>query len=316
MEKSRLRLVFMGTPDFAAHSLEVLSAHHEVVLVVTQPDRPKNRGKKFMAPPVKETAERLGLSVVQPEALKKEPELLAKVRSLAPDAIVVVAFGQLLPKEWLSVAPLGCINLHASLLPKYRGASPIQHAILCGDAVSGNTVMLMEEGLDTGPILLQESIPLQPEMTAGELHEVLMERGGPLLLDALDGLERGDLVPRAQEAEAASVVRKIKKEDALLNFQESSEALARKVRAFCPFPLAYAFSQDLRVRILRAHAVAWRGSEAPGTILSQTKDGILVRCGEGALAITLLQLPGKRPVSAEAFLNGNRLPEGRLNESY
>lgn len=311
----RLSLVFMGTPDYAARSLEALAAAHDVRLVVTQPDRPRGRGKKLAPSPVKSRALELGIPVAEPGSIRSDAGLLQTLRQLAPDAIVVVAYGQILPQSILDLPPLGCINLHASLLPAWRGAAPIQQAIMAGDTASGNTTMLMEAGLDTGPILLMDEVAIAPEMTYGQLHDQLMERGGALLLKTLAGLAEGTLEARPQPEAGVSYVRKLTKEDALIDFRLPGEAIVDLIRAMNPVPLAFAWNGEVMVKILEATAEPSAEPVPPGTILSQDRSGIRVRTGDGALNITKLQLPGKKPMAVTDFLNGNRLAAPTLERS-
>lgn len=303
----RLSLVFMGTPDFAAKSLEALAAVHEVQLVVSQPDRPRGRGKKLAPSPVKAKALELGIPVAEPETIRSDAALLETLRHINPDAIVVVAYGQILPQTILDLPPLGCINLHASLLPAWRGAAPIQQAIMAGDTRSGNTTMLMAAGLDTGPILLTDEVTIPPEMTYGQLHDQLMDRGGDLLLRTLDGLAQGTLKARPQPEAGVSYVRKLTKEDALIDFHRPTRTIVDLIRGMNPVPLAFAWNGDDMIKILEATAEPCAEPVAPGTILSQDRSGIRVRTGDGALNITKLQLPGKKPMAVSDFLNGNRL---------
>lgn len=308
-------LVFMGTPDFAARSLEHLAEAFDVRLVITQPDRPSGRGKKLKASPVKQTAQALGIPVLTPERIREDEETRRTLDAIAPDAIVVVAYGQILPKEILELPRLGCVNLHASLLPAWRGAAPIQQAIMAGDARSGNTTMLMNEGLDTGDILLKDEVPIPPDMTYGELHDLLMDRGGELLVKTIRGLHEGTIVPVAQPAEGVSYVRKLAKEDAQIDFSRPTRQILDLIRGMTPHPLAYTWAGDMMVKIGRASAVGWQGPEAPGTILTQEKTGITVRTGDGALVIHELQLPGKRPMAVRDFLNGNRFEQDHFQRS-
>ncbi|UUM12670.1 methionyl-tRNA formyltransferase [Clostridiaceae bacterium HFYG-1003] len=311
----RLSLVFMGTPDYAAKSLEELAKVYEIALVITQPDRPRGRGKKFLPTPVRTLAESLGIPVLTPESIRKDPAVLDQLKALSPDVIVVVAYGQLLPKTILELPRLGCINLHASLLPAWRGAAPIQQAILSGDTQSGNTTMRMEEGLDTGAILLTDPVAIGPDMTYGELHDVLMEGGGSLLIRTIHGLADGTVTPVPQPDTGVSYVRKIKKEDAAIDFSRPTREILNLIRGMNPHPLAYAYAGDVMVKILKASAREAHGSEKPGTILAQEKSGILIRTGDGAISVQELQLPGKRPMAVADFLNGNRLEAKEMKRS-
>lgn len=307
-------MVFMGTPEFAAKSLGALAEVYSVRLCITQPDRPRGRGKKSQPSPVKETALALGIPVRAPERIREDKDLLEELRQIAPDFIVVVAYGQILPPEILHLPSGGCINLHASLLPAWRGASPIRQAILAGDTLTGNTTMLMDEGLDTGDMLLKEEVTITSDMTYGELHDLLMEQGTDLLIRTIDGLAEGHITPVRQPKAGASYVRKFSKGDACIDFSRPTQEILRLIRGMNPAPLAFCLAQGEPVKILQAQARPWQGTEEPGTILEQEKDGILVKTGDGALALLKLQLPGKRPVSAKDFLNGNRFETDQFNK--
>ena len=305
----------MGTPDYAANSLEYLSEHFEISLVITQPDRPHGRGKKLKASPVKNVAEAKGIPVMTPEKIAHDDEVYQKLLDLAPDVIVVVAYGQILPKRILELPKYGCINLHASLLPAWRGAAPIQQAIIAGDTVSGNTTMLMDEGLDTGDILLKSEVAIPSDMTYGELHDRLMEDGGPLLVDTIHGLAGGTIKPVPQPEEGVSHVRKLTKKDAEIDFSKSTVEILNLIRGMAPRPLAFTWADDVMVKILKASASEWSGEETPGTILAQEKDGIFVKTGDGAMVIHELQLPGKRPMAVRDFLNGNQFQQNHFKRS-
>ncbi len=301
-----LRLVFAGTPDFAAHHLRaLLASEHQLVGVYTQPDRPAGRGKKLHASPVKELALAEGLPVYQPASLKA-PEARAELAALEADILVVVAYGLLLPKAILETPRLGCINVHASLLPRWRGAAPIQRAIEAGDRESGVTIMQMDEGLDTGAMLVKATCPIEPTDTAGDLHDRLATLGGPALREALTQLAEGRAQPETQDERDSCYAPKITKAEAALDWRQSNEALERKVRAFNPFPIAHfkrAGSGD-PIRVWSATAVAEDASEPPGTVSGLDKHGLTVACGRGQLQIHTLQLPGKRAMTVEELLRG------------
>lgn len=307
-------LVFMGTPDFAAASLKHLAPRYDIRLVVSQPDRPRGRGKKFQSSPVKALAEELDIKVMTPEVIARDEEVLEELRKIQPDFIIVVAYGQILPRAILDLPRYGCINLHASLLPAYRGAAPIQQAILSGDVVSGNTTMLMDEGLDTGHILLQDEVKIPPAMTTGELYEKLEETGPKLLVDTIEGMLSGTVRPVPQPEEGVSYVAKLTKQDAAIDFARTSREILNLIRGMHPAPLAYTRAGGVTVKILDAAGVDYSGPEEPGTILKQEKDGILVRTGDGAIVIRELQLPGKRPMPVRDFLNGNRFDTDRFHK--
>jgi len=297
-----LRVVFMGSPDFALPTLAGLAAHYTVVGVVTQPDRPAGRGRTLTPPPVKTLAEQLGIAVMQPERLRA-PDAFAQLAAWQPDLIVVAAFGQILRQNVLELAPHGCLNVHASLLPRWRGAAPIQAAILAGDQQSGVTIMKMDAGIDTGDILAQRATDLTADETAGSLSERLARMGVELLLDTLPGWLAGTVQPVSQENVRATYAAMLKKEDGELNVQETAEQLERRVRAFQPWP-----GTSLRVggevyKVLRAHVV--RGTLPPG------RTGVMdhlpvVGTTQDCLALDVLQPAGKKAMDGRAFLLGAR----------
>lgn len=307
-------LVFMGTPDFAAASLRHLAPLYDVRLVISQPDRPRGRGKKLQPSAVKSLAQELGIKVMTPEVIARDAEIQEELRRIQPDFIIVVAYGQILPRAILDLPKYGSINLHASLLPAYRGAAPIQEAILRGDAVSGNTTMLMDEGLDTGHILLQNEVKIHETMTTGELYEKLEETGPKLLEDTIQGLLDGRIIPDPQPEKGVSYVTKFTKQDAEIDFTGTSREILNLIRGMHPVPLAYTWAGEVMVKIHDAAALEYSGPEEPGTILKQEKDGILVRTLDGAIAIRKLQLPGKRPMAVRDFLNGNRFDTDKFHK--
>jgi methionyl-tRNA formyltransferase len=298
-------LVFAGTPRFAAIALQALiEAGHRVRLVLTQPDRAAGRGRRLEAPPVKRFAQDHGLAVMQPSSLQ-DPNVVRALAACAPEAIVVAAYGLLVPKTILELPARGCINIHASLLPRWRGAAPIQRALMAGDAETGITIMQMDEGLDTGPILLQQAVPISDEDTAGSLHDRLAELGSSLIVEALGC----STTPRAQNSEGATYAAKLSRDDSRIDWSQSAAAIERKLRALDPAPGAYAACGDGVLKIWRARVERGRSSP-PGTILAVDGSGILVSCGEGALRITELQRPGGRRVPAAAYLAGHTLAPG------
>ena len=297
-----MKIVFAGTPDFAARALEaLLAAGHEVALVLTQPDRPAGRGMALQASSVKKVALAHGIPVSQPERLKDPAthEPLRAACAAGAELMVVAAYGLILPQAVLDVPPHGCINIHASLLPRWRGAAPIQRAILAGDAESGVCIMQMEAGLDTGPVLLSAALPIAADETAGSLHDRLAELGAGLIVTAL---EKMPLAPTPQADCGVTYAAKIEKSEAMLDWNQSAQQLARQVRAFNPFPGALATLGQLSVKVWRASAEAGEGS--PGTILAGDRAGILVACGEGALRLAELQKAGGKRLSAAQFLAG------------
>jgi methionyl-tRNA formyltransferase len=309
-----LRIAFAGTPQFALPALSgLLASHHQVIGVLTQPDRPAGRGQHLRSSPVKLLAAEVpGLPVAQPPTLKTAESRVELVR-WAPDILVVVAYGLILPPSVLEIPRLGCVNIHGSLLPRWRGAAPIQRALLAGDAETGVTIMQLDAGLDTGPMLLVRRRPVGAHDTASDLHDALAALGAAALLEALDGLAAGTLVPRPQPAEGVSYAPKIEKSEAVLDWSASAIQLDRQVRAFNPWPMAETHFAGERLRVLRAKvAPASAGNAAPGTLLGLTGDDLHVACGEGVLAVRELQRAGKRPVSARDFANAVRLTDVRF----
>jgi methionyl-tRNA formyltransferase len=302
-----MRIVFAGTPEFAVPSLRAAAQRGEVVAVYTQPDRPAGRGRGLQASPVKLEAVRRGIPVLQPETLRTQLSRDA-LRALQPDLMVVVAYGLLLPQSILDIPKHGCWNVHASLLPRWRGAAPIQRAIEAGDAETGVCLMRMEKGLDTGPVLLSQRTPIGADETSGQLHDRLAVLGAQVLADGL-GLLRAGMRPVAvpQPAEGATYAHKLDKAEAKLDGSLPAEAIARKVRAFQPWPVAEAQLAGERVRIQGAHALALAHDAAPGSVLLARREGIDVACGKGALRITRLQREGGRPVDAIDYLNARPL---------
>lgn len=303
-----MRLVFAGTPDFAASSLQALiDAGHEVAAVYTQPDRPAGRGRKAHASPVKGVAMAHGIPVEQPESLK-DRDAQARLAGYKPDAMIVAAYGLLLPPRVLSLPRLGCLNVHASLLPRWRGAAPIQRAIAAGDTETGITIMQMDEGLDTGAMLLTRSVPIRPDDTGGSLHDRLAQVGGEALVDALLDLQRDELVPRAQDDALAVYAHKLNKAEAALDWSRPASELERQIRAFNPWPVAYTDDGENRIRVLESAVVELPADAAttPGTVISRGRAGIVVRCGDGALNLIRLQLPGGRAQSVADIINGGK----------
>ena len=302
-----MKIVFAGTPEFAVPSLRAAVAHGgELVAVYTQPDRPAGRGRGLTASPVKQEALRLGSPVRQPETLKGRAAQ-DELRALQPDLMVVVAYGLILPRKVLAIPRHGCWNVHASLLPRWRGAAPIQRAIEAGDAETGVCLMQMEKGLDTGPVLLSRRTPIGAGETAGELHDRLAALGAEVLADGLGLLRAGiRLVAVPQPDQGATYARKLEKAEAKLDWSQPADALARKVRAFQPWPVAEARLDGERVRIHAAEALPLAHDAAPGTVLLARREGIDVACGEGALRVTRLQREGGRPIAVADYLNARR----------
>jgi methionyl-tRNA formyltransferase len=303
-----LRIVFAGTPEFAAESLKALLQHaaHEVIAVYTQPDRPAGRGRELRASPVKELAVSHRLPVFQPSTLK-DPVAVAELEELHPDLMVVAAYGLLLPQAVLDIPRLGCINVHASLLPRWRGAAPIQRAILAGDRETGITIMQMDAGLDTGPMRHIERCPISPNDTGGSLHDRLALLGGDALVAALEQLVEGTLPSEPQDAGRATYAAKISKEEARLDWTRPAAELDRMVRAYNPVPVAFTVLGGQTVRIWEASLCAETTTAPPGMIIAASREGLRVAAGEGTvLRIEVLQLPGGKPLSVMQLLNARR----------
>ena len=305
-----MKIVFMGTPDFAAGILAaVLDAGYEVAAAVTQPDRPKGRKKEPVPCPVKELAVMRGIPVLTPERVRR-PEEVAKIRELAPDVILVAAFGQILPKELLEIPRFGCLNVHASLLPAYRGAAPIQHAILDGMTETGVTIMQMDEGLDTGAILTQKVIPIAKDETGGSLFDKLAALGAELLVESLPKVFAGELVPVPQPKESTTAyAAMLKKEDGHIDWTESASVIERKIRAFSPWPGAYTSLAGKNLRIWQAEVSeeAPIVSLLPGEILPHPEGLLTVGTGDGCLILKEIQMEGKRRMSTAEFLRGHKI---------
>lgn len=310
-----MRIIFMGTPDFAVGTLEALAAAgHEVVLAVTQPDKPQGRKQILVAPPVKATAEKLGISVFQPKRVR-EPEALEVLRGYEPELIVVAAFGQILPKELLDLPKYGCINVHASLLPKYRGAAPIQWAILNGDAVTGVTIMRMDVGLDTGDMIAKAEVAISPEDTGGTLFDRLAKTGAKLCVDTIPSIVDGSAVYTPQDEQAATKVGQISKKDGRINFTRSAHAIECQIRGLDPWPSAYTSLGGKTLKLWAAQVSDRQTDALPGTVVLVEKDRFGVQTGDGVLICTQVQLEGKKRMSAADFLRGNALEAGsRLGE--
>ncbi|MBZ0222265.1 MAG: methionyl-tRNA formyltransferase [Dokdonella sp.] len=302
-----LRLVFAGTPEFALPALQAcLASGAQVPAVYTQPDRPAGRGRQLLASPIKQAALAAGIPVEQPETLR-DPAARARLAAHAPDLLVVVAYGLILPKSVLALPRLGCWNVHASLLPRWRGAAPIQRALLAGDAETGVDLMQMEAGLDTGPVLLEARTPITDADTGGSLHDRLAALGGQLLADALARLQQGEtLSARPQRDEGVEYAHKLDKAEAVLDWNDSARALARKVRAFDPWPVAETRIEGERVRVWSALPLDRRSDAAPGTLVAASAEGIDIASGEGVLRILELQRDGGRRISARDWLNARR----------
>jgi methionyl-tRNA formyltransferase len=302
-----LNIVYAGTPEFAATALAaLLESHHNVIAVYTQPDRPAGRGRKLTASPVKVLALEHGIEVYQPESLK-DPAAQEKLAALKPDLMVVAAYGLLLPKAVLETPRLGCLNIHASLLPRWRGAAPIQRAIIAGDTETGITIMQMDEGLDTGDMLYKLTTPIASDDTAETLHDRLATLGARAITEALDALQSGTLQGEKQDDNLACYAKKLHKEEAQINWHQPAMEIARQVAAFNPWPVAQSRHAEEVLRIWNAEALDEQSSHTPGSVLRGAKQGIDVACGEGVLRITRLQRPGGKPQSAAEYLNAHKL---------
>lgn len=310
---SSLRTVFCGTGAFGLPALRALTAStHRVTLVVTQPDRPAGRHRELKPSPVKELALTLGIPVFQPEKLN-HPDAIERLRAEAPDVMVVVSYGQILKKAVLDLPRLGCVNLHGSLLPRHRGASPVQAAILAGDPISGTTSMIMDEGLDTGPALLERSTPIGAKETAPELHDRLALLGGEIIVPTLDGLADGSLVARPQDGSAATICRVIEKEAGKIDWRLPAADVERRVRAYVPWPCAGcvligADGSRIGLQIHEAELVADAMSAAPGTV--RVRDGLEVACADGWLRLLRVKPDGKTLMTADAWLRGRKVGHG------
>ena len=299
------KLVFMGTPDFAVPVLEALIGRYEIVGVVTQPDRRARRGRKLEASPVKVAALAHDLSVLQPSSLRR-PDAVAELRSLAPDVIVVVAYGQILRAEVLSIPPRGCINVHGSLLPRYRGAAPVAAAILAGEEETGVTIMLMDEGMDTGPILSQATCSISHQDTRESLRARLAQLGADLMMNTLPRWLAGEIQPQSQDDSQATYCRIIAKQDGLIDWSQSAVEIWRRSRAYYPWPGTYTYWRGKLLKVLRAEALPQcSGKGEPGRVMT-LDEGLAVATGEGALLLREVQLAGKRALSAEDFGRGQR----------
>lgn len=309
-----MKVIFMGTPDFSVGTLEALiEAGHEVALVVTQPDKPKGRGGKMQYTPVKEVAVAHNIPVYQPKRIR-EPECIEELRKYNADIMVVIAFGQILPKEILEMTPYGCVNVHASLLPSYRGAAPIQWAVINGEKVSGVTTMQMNEGLDTGDMLLKVEIPLDEKETGGSLHDKLAEAGARLCVETLDALKAGTVTPEKQGDSPTAYAKMLDKHMGKIDWKMSAKEIERLIRGLNPWPSAYTRwdENDKGMKIWEAEVAEGQTDKAAGTVVEVVKDGFFVQTGDGLLKITALQIPGKKRMDAAAFLRGYQMETGTV----
>lgn len=304
-----MKIVFMGTPDFAVPSLEALIEKFGVEAVFTQPDRPRGRGKKMVFSPVKEVAVKHDIKVFQPEKLKDDREAVEYLKELKPDFIIVVAFGQILTKEVLDIPKYGCINLHASLLPMYRGAAPLNWVIINGEKKSGNTTMLMDVGLDTGDMLLKDEVEITDNMTSGELHDILMNRGGELLIKTIEGLADGSIKGEKQEGETC-YAKMLSKETGKINWNNSAESIHNLIRGLNPRPIAHTTYKDENMKIYESEVLAESSNKDAGTIIEVSKKGMKVSCGKGILLVKKIQFPNGKPLTIEQYINGKDIEVG------
>ncbi len=306
-----MKILFMGTPDFAAATLDkLIHSRHQLIGVVTQPDKQKGRKQEVSISPVKELALAHAVPVYQPNKVR-EPEFMEKVRELAPEAIIVAAFGQILPKALLDIPPYGCINVHGSLLPKYRGAAPIQYSIIDGEHETGITIMYMDTGIDTGDMILQSKLPIAEDETGGSLFHKMAQLGADLLLEALDQLEAGTAARIPQDNEKASYVKMLTKEMGEMDFTQSADRLERLIRGLNPWPGAYTLLEGKTLKLWRAETEKRDVTGAmPGEVMELREDALVVAAGDGALVIRELQLDGKKRMTAADFLRGRKLLPG------
>ncbi|MEN8129048.1 MAG: methionyl-tRNA formyltransferase [Pseudomonadota bacterium] len=307
-----MRIIYAGTPEFAVSPLRtLLHRGHEVLAVLTQPDRPAGRGRKLHQSPIKRFAQQQDIPVYQPKSLKGN-EIVKLLRAMGAELMVVAAYGLILPQTVLDIPRLGCVNIHASILPRWRGAAPIQRAILAGDTQTGITIMQMSAGLDSGDILLQRRCPILLTDTAQSLHDRLTELGAELIAAALEGLAEGRLTPQRQDESQVNYAKKLEKSEAEINWSQSADELSRKVHAFNPWPVAYTAYEGNRLRIWEAEVVSATQDAPPGGVIAATRDGIDVVTGAGVLRILSLQVPGGRRIRAADFINAHQIAGIRL----
>jgi methionyl-tRNA formyltransferase len=308
-----MKIVFMGTPDFAVPALKKLAADgHEIALVVTKPDAMKGRGNKVQASAVKECALALSLPVSQPEKVKGNTAFIEQLQALAPDAVVVIAYGKILPKEILEIPLHGCLNVHGSILPRHRGAAPIQWTILAGDEEGGVSIMQMDEGMDTGDVLAESRVPVDAH-NAEELFDILSVKGADLIAETLAKIEAGEQITAVPQEDAlATYAPMITKKDGLLDFGRPADELERRVRGLYPWPGTYTYLDGQPFKIWTAGLAEGTPGAAPGTVLRADREGILIACGEGALLAKEVQAPGKKRMAADAYLKGHSIEKGTV----
>lgn len=308
---SKLKTIFMGTPDFAVPCLEVLQAKTEVLAVITQPDRPKGRGHNLQASPVKQKALEYNLPLLQPEKIKTE-EFTAELERLQPDLIVVVAFGQILSQRILDIPPLGCVNVHASLLPRYRGAAPIHWSIINGEKETGVTTMLMDAGLDTGDMLLKDKVAITEEMTTEELHDQLMAMGGKLLAETIDGLANGTITPEKQDDSISNYAGMLNKETGHIDWSKSAVEIHNLIRGLNSWPVAWSMKDGKNYKFWRTKVENRNSDKAPGTVVELRKNSFCLATGEGLLEVLEIQPPSKKRMSAGDLLRGHGVAVGDI----
>lgn len=308
---SKLKTIFMGTPDFAVPCLEVLQAKTEVLAVITQPDRPKGRGHNLQASPVKQKALEYNLPVLQPEKIKTE-EFTAELEKLQPDLIVVVAFGQILSQRILDIPPLGCVNVHASLLPRYRGAAPIHWSIINGEKETGVTTMLMDAGLDTGDMLLKDKVAITEEMTTEELHDQLMAMGGKLLAETIDGLANGTITPEKQDDSISNYAGMLNKETGHIDWSKSAVEIHNLIRGLNSWPVAWSMKDGKNYKFWRTKVENSNSDKASGTVVELRKNSFCIATGEGLLEVLEIQPPSKKRMSAGDLLRGHGVAVGDI----
>jgi methionyl-tRNA formyltransferase len=304
-----MNVIFMGTPGFAVPTLEKLhESKHNLVLVVTQPDKPSGRGKKLKKSEVKETAEKLGLKIFQPDKIKKQ-ENIDLLKSYNPDVIVVVAYGQILNKEILTLPKYGCINVHASLLPKLRGAAPLNWAIINGETKTGITTMQMDVGLDTGDMLLKSEVEIDENINVGELHDILMHKGAELLIETLDKLEKNELTPQKQDDSLSSYAPILNNENRKINWNLPAKSIHNLIRGLSPWPAAYFTMDEKTVKVYSSSYINDDSDYEPGYVIKANNEGIFVKAKDGIVILKEIQMPGKKKMPVEAYLRGNKFPE-------
>ncbi len=317
MGKSNLKIVFMGTPEFSVPTLQMLIENYDVVGVVTQPDKPTGRGYNIKLTPVKEVALKHDIKVYQPQKLKNNDEFLNEMRELNPDVIIVVAYGKILPKGIIELPKFGCINSHASLLPRHRGAAPINFAIISGDKKTGITSMFMDEGLDTGDIINKYEIQIRDGMNAGELHDELKELSAHAIKDTLQKLEKNEITREKQDDSQSTYAPMLTKEFAHIDFSKSSTEIVNLIRGLNPWPVAYCLYEEKKMKVYEAeeykNSTEMYKALADGQIINVTNEGILIKCGEGCINIITIQFENKKVMTVKSFLNGNTIDKSILN---